>query len=544
VADIDPADQWVLDPETGSYEFRPDGVTPAPERAPAPPSAPARPGRGRGSHRAPRGPGRGPVRSRALVWGAGALGLLLMGGGVTGYLVYRHLDSNITTIDVGDVGSKSVTARGPLDILLLGTDSRRGLGRRYGDAGSVGHADTTILLHVSRNRTSAVALSIPRDLITDVPDCPTRRPDGSVVVVPGRRGVRFNTSLGQQGRDPGCAMRTVEKLTGIRPDHFMMADFAAVKDLSTAVGGVEVCLAKDIDDKGGSGLRLRKGRHLVEGEQALAFVRTRHSVGFGGDLDRIRLQQQFLGSLVRNLKSGGTIDNPSKLWRLADAATRALTVDTGIGTVRRLSDLVRDLSAVGTRDITFTTVPVVDNPADGPVHSTVVLDNPTAQRVFRLIAADGSVTEMNAAVRPPRATAVRSQGARSAPSSVTVEVFNGNGMLGAARSTVGWLRGAEGVTAARLGGNAPVPAARTTLAYVPRQAAQARELAALMGLPAAALIPDAPGTAGSRAAAPPPMALTLGRDFRRPGLAIAAPTAAPSAHLQEVEASDRDNCAK
>ncbi len=140
----------------------------------------------------------------------------------------------------------------------------------------MGHADTNILFHVSADRSDATALSIPRDLITDIPDCPTRQPDGSVRVVPGRRNVRFNTSLGQEGRDPGCTMRTVEALTGIRPDHFMMADFTAVKDLSTAVGGVEVCVAKDIDDVGGSGLRLRRGRHVVAGEQALAFVRTRH----------------------------------------------------------------------------------------------------------------------------------------------------------------------------------------------------------------------------------------------------------------------------
>lgn len=413
MADIDPADQWVLDPETGGYELRLDGAPPAPAAEPGPrgpgrtpsgqtPRGRTPPGtarRRRGAHRARRAPGRS-SRPGALAWGASALGLLLLAGGVTGYLVLQQLGRNISTVDVGDAGGKGVAADAPLDILLVGTDRRLGLGRRYGDAGSVGHADTTVLFHISRDRTNATVLSIPRDLVTDIPDCPTRRADGTVVVVPGLRRVRFNTSLGQGGRDPGCTMRTVEALTGIRPDHFVMVDFTAVKDLSTAVGGVEVCLAKDIDDRGGSGLRLRRGRHVVAGERALAFVRTRHSVGSGGDLDRIRLQQQFLGSLIRRVRSQGTLTRPARLWRLANAATRALTVDTGIGTPGGIGALARQLGSVGPERITFATVPVVDNPAERRLHTTVVLDDPAARRLFRMIADDRPLTPAARAGRP------------------------------------------------------------------------------------------------------------------------------------------------
>src|SRR5690606_17867445 len=84
---------------------------------------------------------------------------------------------------------------------------------------------TTILLHVSKDRSNATALSIPRDLIVDIPDCPTEQEDGSRKVIPGATGVRFNTSLGQDGRTPSCTMRTVTELTGITPDNFMVADF-------------------------------------------------------------------------------------------------------------------------------------------------------------------------------------------------------------------------------------------------------------------------------------------------------------------------------
>ena len=120
---------------------------------------------------------------------------------------------------------------------------------KYGDSGSVGHADTTILLHVSKDRTNATAMSIPRDMIVDIPECPTTQEDGSTKDIQGSTDVRFNTSLGQSGRTPSCTVRTVTQLTGIKPDHFMVADFNAVKTLSTAVGGVKEFTITDADNE-------------------------------------------------------------------------------------------------------------------------------------------------------------------------------------------------------------------------------------------------------------------------------------------------------
>ncbi|NEE60461.1 LytR family transcriptional regulator, partial [Streptomyces sp. SID8455] len=112
-------------------------------------------------------------------------------------------------------GNKDVLSDGPMNILIIGTDKRTGKGNEgYGDKGSEGHADTNILFHVSEDRTNATAMSIPRDLMTDIPDCETKQPDGSEKVIPGTPNVRFNVSLGQEGRDPGCTMRTVEAITG------------------------------------------------------------------------------------------------------------------------------------------------------------------------------------------------------------------------------------------------------------------------------------------------------------------------------------------
>jgi hypothetical protein len=313
----------------------------------------------------------------------------------------------------------------------------------------------------------------------------------------------------------------------------MMADFNAVKTMTTAVGGVEVCLAKDIKDKD-SKLNLTAGKHVVEGEQALAFVRTRHSVGFGGDLSRIEIQQQFLSSLIRKMKSSDTLSSPSKMWDLAEAATKALTVDDGIGKISRLRDLGMELSKVDPKNITFATVPVVDN-TDG---ATVLLNEAKAEPLFSMIQNDTSLTE----VKQQQQDAKNKQqgllkGTRAAASEVRVAVFNGSDTRGAALTTLTWLQNEQGVLKSSNEGNAPSKLPKTTLTYAPNQADQARKLADLMGLPATALKPGTKDAVGLEA-----MQLTLGADFERAGVPITGPAKAPEG-VQKVEA-DKQVCAK
>ncbi|MFF7211036.1 LCP family protein [Streptomyces sp. NPDC008238] len=550
-SDIDPADQWVLDPESGTYRLRLDSdAPPAPtvprqggrrthreERRPDP--APG--GRRRTGAPAPSRKAKRSTRRRVLMWTAGTLGFVLLAGSAGAYLLYRHLDGNIATVDVGTAGSKEVTSKDAVNILVIGTDSREGLGGKYGDAGSVGHADTTILFHVAKDRSNATAMSIPRDMVTGIPDCPTKQKDGSTKTIPGTPqadfGPRFNESLGQAGRDPGCTMRTVTKITGIPVDHFVLVNFEAVKTLSTAVGGVPVCLThpiKDTTPEGeGSHLDLPAGPNKVQGEQALAFVRTRHSLKNGSDLDRIDLQKQFLGSMIRQMKSGDTLSDPRKLFKLANAATKSLTVDTGIGGVAKLTDLAKDLSRVDAEHITFTTLPVKDNPAEGTKHATVVVDDSRAPALFKAIKSDVSLTK---AKKKPAAADSKLRGAKADPSQVRVTVYNGGGPQGAARTTQEWLQNTEGVTHSTNGGNAPGGSQdRTTLEYAPDQADQARALAAMMGLPAAAL---RPGTADAAPGAD--MTLTLGGDFRGPGTALADPDRLPDDIPQSR--ADKEQC--
>ncbi|ROQ80506.1 LytR family transcriptional attenuator [Streptomyces sp. CEV 2-1] len=582
---IDPADQWVLNPDTGDYELRlnqsggDSGGSPstsAPRGSRRRDAVREDGGRRRDSPRDGAGRGAGPSREvprqggrrsargqegsgsssssnensagrrkrkapkarrkKALLWTGGVMAFLLVGVSVGGYALYQHFNGNLNSVDIGDAGNKDVvTANAPLNILVIGTDKRTGKGNEgYGDKGSTGHADTNILFHVSKDRTNATALSIPRDLITDIPDCTTKQPDNSEKVIPGTQNIRFNVSLGQEGRDPGCTMETVKQITGLKVDHFMMVDFNAVKELSTAVGGVKVCLARAVKDKD-SHLDLPEGPSKIQGEQALAFVRTRHSFGNQSDLDRIKVQQQFIGSMIRQMKSDDTLTSPTKLFKLADAATKALTVDKAIGSVPKLTTLAKELTKIDTKNISFVTLPVIDNPAE-PKPITVVLDPVKAPQLFSMMQADTSLTEVAAQKKAAKGKQdALLKGTKAAAADVRVDVYNGGKIAGGAQQTVTWLQNTKGVLKSTNKSNAPAKAARTTLEYAPNQADQARALAAMMGLPGSALKKGTADAEGLQA-----MVLTLGADFKGAGTPITGP-----AKIDIPKASaDKAECAK
>ncbi|MFD9729450.1 LCP family protein [Streptomyces sp. NPDC059072] len=567
--EIDPADQWVLNSRTGHYELRPDDsaaqrrsrVT-APRRSRTAPSRtepttspsvpqPRRgdtpPGRRGGRSR--NGGGGGGRRKKALMITSGTLALLLIGGATAGYLYYEHLNGNINVTDIGRTGTGGFKKDQAINILVIGTDKRSGAGNEgYGDKDSVGHADTTILFHIAKDRSNATALSIPRDLITDIPTCPTKQPDGSTKEIRGTKGTRFNTSLGQEGRDAGCTMRTVKEVTGIEVDNFMMVDFNAVKTLSTAVGGVPVCLEKAVDDKD-SKLKLDKGEHRLQGEDALAFVRTRHAFGNESDLDRIKTQQQFLGSMMREMKSKETLTSPKKFFSLAEAATKSLTVDQGLGSIKKLTDLAGELKDIDLKNITFTTLPVLDNPNEPPNRkATVVVNRTLADPLLQMIRGDVSLTEVEKKEKASKQAADAEakakqdallQGNRSTAGDIRVDVYNGGGPKGAASTTLTWLQNTKGVLKASNKSNAPEKVGATQLEYAPNQADQARALADMLGLPASAL---KMGTAD--AAAKSPMKLTLGPDFDKPGAPLGS--AVPQQLSEDVQQAQADKavCAK
>ncbi|WP_406719426.1 LCP family protein [Streptomyces althioticus] len=313
---------------------------------------------GPGSGSSPSGRGAVRRRRRRWVWGVSlGVSLALAGAAAAGWAVYMKLEGNITPDEAAaaelarfEKDRPTALVKDALNILLIGSDSRAGAeNRRYGRDPGTERSDTVILLHLSAGRRSATAVSIPRDLMVDVPDC--RRPDGSRSAP---MFTQFNAAFEVGGS--ACTIRTVEKLTDIRVDHHVVVDFEGFKDMVDAVDGVEVCLSRPIDDEDAH-LHLPAGRVTLDGEQALGYVRARKSLGDGSDTGRIERQQRFLGALVNKVRSNEILLNPVKLYPVLDAATSSLTTDPELASLRGLYELVRGLRDIPTEGVQFLTVP-------------------------------------------------------------------------------------------------------------------------------------------------------------------------------------------
>lgn len=330
-----------------------------------------------------------PRKRHWLRWTAlGASFVVLVAAGA-GWWMYKKLDGNIHTDTSAAAELKAYEKERPAqvvhdaeNILLIGSDTRSGDNREYGrDDGGSQRSDTTILLHLAADRKSATAMSLPRDLMSHIPAC--HKADGTLTR---KQFSQFNWAFEFGGT--ACTIRTVEKMTGIRIDHYMVIDFNGFKDMVDAVNGVEICLKKPIDDPDAH-LKLPAGRQKLDGEAALGYVRVRKSIGNGSDTDRINRQQQFLGALVNKMQSNGVLLNPTRLYPVLDAATKALTTDPGLDSLKDLYDLVRGMRNVPTEKVQFLTVPrqayVVDPNRDQLVQ-------PDADKLFKRLREDAPVT--------------------------------------------------------------------------------------------------------------------------------------------------------
>ncbi|MFJ8753638.1 LCP family protein [Streptomyces sp. NPDC102441] len=320
-----------------------------------------------------------------LRWTALAASFLVLVAAGVGWWLYNKLDGNITTDTSAAAELKAYekerprpTARGARNILLIGSDTRSGDNSRYGrDDGGSQRSDTTILLHLAADRRSATAMSVPRDLMAEIPSCHTGGGKATK-----EQFAQFNSAFELGGT--ACTIRTVEKMTGVRIDHHMVIDFNGFKDMVDAVDGVEVCLKEPVDDADAH-LKLPAGRQKLDGEKALGYVRARKSIGNGSDTERMDRQQKFLGALVNKMQSNGVLLNPTRLYPVLDAATKSLTTDPGLDSLRDLYDLVRGMRNVPTEKVQFLTVPRREYRAD-PNRDELV--QPDADRLFAQLRKD------------------------------------------------------------------------------------------------------------------------------------------------------------
>ncbi|MBF9068450.1 LCP family protein [Streptacidiphilus fuscans] len=484
---------------------------------------------------------RGPARRNLRIAGAVGLSLALIGG-VGAVWAYQKLNGNISSSDLfsgtGSGGAEKVDAfgRSPINILLIGSDERSSsadcsLG---GDCNSPGaRADVEMVLHVSADRSNATVMSVPRDLETAVPQCKA---------APNQPSEPAHTDMINSALNwgPGCSVAAVQQLTGIHIDHFMKVDFGGVVNMSDAVGGVQICVDKNVYDPY-SHLKLSAGTHTLKGVAALEFVRTRHGFGDGSDLGRTYAQHLFLSQLVNKLKDAGTLTNVGDMWNLANAATKALTVDNGLGSITSLLGLGDELNKVPTGNITFATMQTTADPTD---NSRVVIA-PGARDMFDAIANDES---LSAVAGKGGGTGSAKPSAPAAPSSVPVDksgvavkVENGTTVTGRAGAVAQALLddGYSQQTAALTGPSA----ATTSLRYPAAHAAQAQAVAKSLGLPASAVKQDS--AVGS-------IVLLIGADWPSGATFPAGSGTAPApadtkaaldnAHAQT--AAQRDGCAQ
>ncbi|HWU46120.1 MAG TPA: LCP family protein [Humibacter sp.] len=273
--------------------------------------------------------------------------------------------------------------KGGVNILITATDTRSGQGSAYGpldDSSGAGNNDVTMLMHLSQDHTHATVVAFPRDLMVPIPSCPTLG-GGSTYA---QTKAQINTTYSLGGLP--CTVLTIQQLTGVKSIPFAgVITFSGVVAMSNAIGGVPVCIGgKGIHDPDTS-LNLDPGMRMLQGKTATEFLRTRHGVGDGSDLGRISNQMVFLSSLVRTIKSAGTLTNPVKVWGLAKAATSNMRLSDQLDNVTTLYQIAMALKNLSLDNVAFLQYPVATDPDDP---NRVVPDEASATVLFDAIKKD------------------------------------------------------------------------------------------------------------------------------------------------------------
>ena len=389
----------------------------------------------------------------------------------------------------------------PMNILIMGSDTRDGQGEGFGSLAAFGgsaRSDTTVLVHVSADRSRALLVSIPRDSWVEIPACTTAAGETSQPRID-----RFNVAFALGG--PDCTIETLELLTGIKIDHWATIDFNGFIKVVDALGGVEVCLDRAVKDRK-SKLDLPAGRTNVDGAQALAFVRARFNIGDGGDLSRMRRQQAFMASIVRKASSTKLLLNPVQLLRVIDATTKSISTDSALASSRRISEIALDLSGIKPEEVRFVTVPSRIRGDGATVEWTT-----RARRMWQAVRNDkpwppSSAVEISEDVElDSEFGAIDPDVLTVAPNEIDVRVLNGAGVSGVAR-TMGNELSALGYRIDGVG-DAPKRVTVTEIEHGPRRLAAAKTLSKALG---DVKLIERPGFG-------PVIVLTVGPDRPKPG---------------------------
>ncbi|MDQ4085940.1 MAG: LCP family protein [Actinomycetota bacterium] len=332
-------------------------------------------GKYRGKRRAPK-PARFYRGGAAMIFAA--LAVLLVGACASLAVYYNAQLGDVDRISaLSDDRSRprevEGKAAGAMNILLMGTDNggqghsiKQELADGEWTPGSF-RSDTMMILHITADHDGAYLVSIPRD---------------SYVKIPGHGHDKINAAFSYGG--PLLTQRTVEELTNVRIDHLAMIDWASFKDLTTALGGVQVTIPETFTDTHND-ITWHAGKYNLEGAKALQYVRTRYGLE-EGDFGRIERQQNFLRAMLHKMLSQGTVSNPVKLTNVLEVLTDNLTVDENFspGEMRDLALSLRDLRG---KDVEYLTTPLASyDTVDG--QSVVRLEKKESKALFAAVRHD------------------------------------------------------------------------------------------------------------------------------------------------------------
>lgn len=483
-----------------------------------PPAPPARPGSRQPVPPGSWTPGRPrtraasrPRRRRWLLRTVTTLSMAVLASAGVGHVLVTGLDRGIARIDpFTDMGDRPAGGHGT-NVLLVGTDGRERITeaqrRKYRLGGQPCHCtDTIMIVHISADRTRADVVSLPRDSYAVAPPWTESATGRRHKAHP----VKLNQVYAEGG--PHMTVRTVERMTHLKIDHYLEVDFLSFMKTVDELGGVKLCTATPLRDSH-TGLALSPGTHRLDGGQALQYVRSRHLDG-GADLSRMHRQQRFLAALIDRATSSGVLLNPVRFREVAGSVLGAVRADRGLNSTELLSlgHALRDLSPSSSE---FTTVPIGTLAYKVPgIGSTLKWDRAKADRLFRALREDRPLTVRHMTEKTghdgdlkksARAGLERATPVAVDPRRIRVQVENGTGITGlghrvdSALASVGFDTTRDPVNALERTG------IRTVVRYDPHWNRSARSLAA--ALPGSELRPE-PGLG-------PVLRVTAGAGFRR-----------------------------
>ncbi|MYX37294.1 MULTISPECIES: LCP family protein [unclassified Streptomyces] len=357
---------------------------------------------------------RPPVRRGLRVLGAVSLGILTASG--IGHAVLGHMDDRLARVDAfAGMKNRPSPTKGT-NFLLVGTDVRRGLSQSQRTGLRLGGepcdcTDTMMLAHLSRDGRRVSVVALPRDSYAELP-----------------RAGKLKWAWGVGG--PALAVSTVEKMTGVKVDHYAEFDFGSFMKTVDRIGGVDLCFARPLRDPV-TGLDLPAGTVRADGGTALRYVRSGHLPG-SPDLQRMQNQQRFLAALVRRVTDIGLLQNPVKLDQVAKAALGSVRADRQT----KPDDLIALATGLrggfGARSVEFATVPVDATPfrVQG-VGTTLRWDVKGAQRIFEALREDRPLTGPDGGpLATPSPSAPEPAQVEVPPKSIRVQVNNGTTVNG------------------------------------------------------------------------------------------------------------------